>query len=78
MIKCLSGGSHNVYTGVTFICGKEKTSFYEQTEVYVYDMTDEEILDYIKTKEPMDKAGAYGIQGQICGFCTKMRAIITQ
>ena len=64
MIKSLSGGSHSVYTGVTFICGKEKTSFYEQTEVYVYDMTDEEILDYIKTKEPMDKAGAYGIQGR--------------
>ena len=43
MIKSLSGSSHSVYTGVTFICGKEKMSFYEQTEVYVYDMTDEEI-----------------------------------
>ena len=50
---------------------KKKTSFYEQTEVYVYDMTDEEILNYIKTKEPMDKAGAYGSTGQICGFCIK-------
>ena len=69
MIKCLSGGSHSVYTGV---CGKEKTSFYEQTEVYVYDMTDEEILDYIKTKEPMDKAGAYGIQGRFAAFVSKI------
>ena len=72
MIKSLSGGSHSVYTGVTFICGKEKTSFYEQTEVYVYDMTDEEILDYIKTKEPMDKAGAYGIQGRFAAFVSKI------
>lgn len=68
MIKSLSGGSHSVYTGVTFICGKEKTSFYEQTEVYVYDMTDEEILDYIKTKE----AGAYGIQGRFAAFVSKI------
>ena len=63
MIKSLSGGSHSVYTGVTF---------YEQTEVYVYDMTDEEILDYIKTKEPMDKAGAYGIQGRFAAFVSKI------
>ena len=72
MLKLLQGKQHSVYTGVTFICGKEKTSFYEQTEVYVYDMTDEEILDYIKTKEPMDKAGAYGIQGRFAAFVSKI------
>ena len=69
MIKSLSGGSHSVYTGVTFICGKEKTSFYEQTEVYVYDMTDEEILDYIKTKD--GQGGGLWHTGQIRGFCIK-------
>ena len=44
----------------------------EITLVYVYDMTDEEILDYIKTKEPMDKAGAYGIQGRFAAFVSKI------
>ncbi len=39
------------------------TVFYEETEVEVYPMTDEEIDAYVATKEPMDKAGAYGIQG---------------
>ncbi|MCR5719792.1 MAG: Maf family protein [Lachnospiraceae bacterium] len=67
MLKSLSGKSHEVYTGVTLICkeGKEviTRTFHEATKVFFYEMSDEEILDYIATKEPMDKAGAYGIQG---------------
>lgn len=68
MLKRLSGKSHSVFTGVTLICGKESISFYEETKVFVYDMTDDEIWSYIDTGEPMDKAGAYGIQGAFAAF----------
>ena len=56
-----------MYTGVTICSTHKNVSFYEKTDVWVYDMTDEEIRDYISTGEPMDKAGAYGIQEWI-GF----------
>ena len=42
--------------------------FYEKTDVWVYDMTDEQIREYISTGEPMDKAGAYGIQGRFAAY----------
>ena len=64
----LQGKSHQVYTGVTLIevCAdgslREK-SFYEETNVHVCQMTKDEIASYVATGEPLDKAGAYGIQG---------------
>lgn len=69
MLSMLSGNTHEVYTGVTlvFIDKNGRTgeySFYEKTCVTVYPMTEREIADYIATGEPMDKAGAYGIQGR--------------
>lgn len=68
MLSMLSGNTHSVYTGVTVIVmksGKSETySFYEETEVTMYPMTGEQISSYIRTGEPMDKAGAYGIQGK--------------
>ncbi len=66
MLKDLQGNTHQVYTGVTIInCENgRKETFAERTEVLVYPMEDEEIRAYIATKDPMDKAGAYGIQGQ--------------
>lgn len=67
MIKSLQDGVHSVYTGVT-LYGEEVVSFFEETKVYVYPMTDEEITGYIATKDPMDKAGAYGIQGLFAAF----------
>ncbi len=68
MLKNLQGNSHHVYTGVT-ICFEAKVhTFYEKTKVEVYPMSDEQIWDYIKTKEPMDKAGAYGIQGRFAAY----------
>ncbi len=67
MIKSLQDGVHSVYTGVT-LYGEEVVSFFEETKVYVYPMTDEEIRSYIATKDPMDKAGAYGIQGLFAAF----------
>ena len=48
--------------------GARIQSFYERTAVSVYPMTDEEIAGYIRTGEPMDKAGAYGIQGAFAAF----------
>lgn len=68
MISMLQGNTHQVYTGVTLIevCAdgslREK-SFYEETNVHVYQMTKDEIASYVATGEPLDKAGAYGIQG---------------
>ena len=67
MIRKLQGKAHQVYTGVTVLVKKkgkwEKHSFAECTDVTFYPVTDEEIHAYIKSGEPMDKAGSYGIQG---------------
>lgn len=68
MLKNLQGKTHFVYTGVTLIWqedGKvQKESFAVETKVTFYPMSETEIKDYIETGEPMDKAGAYGIQGK--------------
>ena len=63
MLKQLSGRTHTVYTGVAVISAGRTHSLLEATQVTFCRMTDEEIIDYIATGEPMDKAGAYGIQG---------------
>lgn len=63
MLQSLSGRSHHVYTGVTVICGERVESVAEGTEVRFRAMTEREIAAYVATGEPMDKAGAYGIQG---------------
>lgn len=66
-IKMLQGSEHKVYTGVCvyYRLGEKSNiiSFYEESTVYMHKMSDAQIIDYINTKEPMDKAGAYGIQG---------------
>ena len=68
MLTMLSGQTHEVYTGVCVIeDGKTKT-FYEETKVTFYEISDEQINHYIKTGEPMDKAGSYGIQGKAAVF----------
>ena len=68
MLTMLSGQTHEVYTGVCVIeDGKTKT-FYEETKVTFYDISDEQIDRYIKTVEHMDKAGSYGIQGKAAVF----------
>ena len=64
MLSSLSGKTHTVYTGVC-IKSKDKTDiFHVATDVEFYPLSDKEIKDYIATGEPMDKAGAYGIQGK--------------
>ena len=65
MLKMLSGKIHSVYTGVTLVKKGNPDiikTFYEETKVEFYELSDKEIEDYIKTGEPFDKAGAYGIQ----------------
>lgn len=70
MVTMLSGGEHQVYTGVTLVfcqSGKQVT-FSECTKVQVYPMSPAQIEAYVDTGEPMDKAGAYGIQGYFAAF----------
>lgn len=78
MLKSLQGNVHQVYTGVTICFRKKRESagyhtFFEKTEVSMYPMTEAEISAYVETGEPMDKAGAYAVQGgcaaHIRGIC---------
>lgn len=66
MITKLSGRVHKVITGVCICSRGKQQSFSEVTEVEFYPLTDNEIEDYIITGDPMDKAGAYGIQSEGC------------
>jgi septum formation protein len=63
MLKMLSGRKHKVYTGVAIVFNGSIYTDHCVTEVTFDSMTEEEIGEYIATGEPMDKAGAYGIQG---------------
>ena len=64
MLKMLSGRTHKVITGVAIFFGNEKSIFFsETTAVKFYELSDSEIISYIATSEPFDKAGGYGIQG---------------
>ena len=67
MLKMLSDRTHQVYTGLAIIRRingtKTTTLFHEKTDVTFYPISDEELRSYIATKDPLDKAGAYGIQG---------------
>ncbi len=64
MLRKLSGREHSVVTGCALCFNGKTVSFSEETKVIFYELTDKEILDYIATNEPFDKAGAYGIQGR--------------
>lgn len=72
MLNLLRDNVHEVYTGAALIWKEgnkyKKVSFAEKTKVYVYPISDAEISEYIESKEPMDKAGAYGIQGRFGAF----------
>lgn len=65
MLKKLSGSKHRVITGICIIDKKSNTVLqdYEETVVYFKELNNKEINDYIDCGEPLDKAGAYGIQG---------------
>lgn len=72
MLQLLSGRDHQVMTGVTVLAGEKEAVFAEITDLHFRPLSDREIDRYIATGEPMDKAGAYGIQGGAALFCEKM------
>ena len=63
MLKLLSNNTHEVVTGVTILNGDTTETFSSIAKVTFYPLSEQEIDEYIKTNEPMDKAGAYAIQG---------------
>ncbi|MBQ9227426.1 MAG: septum formation protein Maf [Eubacterium sp.] len=63
MLRLLSGRCHSVFTGVTVATPEKSTTFCVETKVQFFPLTDREIERYVLTGEPLDKAGAYGIQG---------------
>ena len=77
MIRKLQGKKHQVYTGVCAVvkeAGKEDRliHFVEATHVWVHSMTEAQIDAYVATGEPLDKAGAYGIQGKFAVYIEKI------
>ena len=68
MLQSLSGYTHEVYTGVTVIKGGQQISRAEMSRVSFRELDEREIDAYIASKEPMDKAGAYGAQGKAALF----------
>ena len=72
MLRLLSGRSHQVITGVCLVApGFERTEA-EITQVTFSELSDEEINEYVRSGEPMDKAGAYGIQGRASRWVTRV------
>lgn len=63
MLHLLSGKTHTVYTGIAVITSDRQLVDFDATQVEFDTLSDDEIEEYIKSGEPMDKAGAYGIQG---------------
>ena len=77
MLSLLSGNKHEVFSGVTVKKGDLILNEYEETAVYFREMTEEEISWYLSTGEPMDKAGAYGIQGIGIRFISRIEGDYT-
>lgn len=72
MLTLLSGRDHQVMTGLTVLRGEAVETCTEVTDIHFRPLTDREIRAYVATGEPMDKAGAYGIQGGGALFAEKM------
>ncbi|MCD8238989.1 MAG: Maf family protein [Clostridiales bacterium] len=76
MLKLLQNRSHFVYTGTTVIIKQrnniKKITYSDKTEVFMVKLSDEEIKSYVKSGEPMDKAGSYAIQGKGAAFIDKI------
>lgn len=72
MLQLLSGRDHQVMTGCTLVRGERIETFTEVTDLHFRDLSQKEIENYVASGEPMDKAGAYGIQGGAALFCQRM------
>ena len=72
MLRLLSGRDHQVMTGCTVLTEAECRTFTEVTDLHFRDLSEKEIERYVASGEPMDKAGAYGIQGGAALFCQRM------
>ena len=72
MLRLLSGRDHQVMTGMTVLRGDRAITVTEVTDLHFRGLSEKEIEDYVATGEPMDKAGAYGIQGGAALFCSRM------
>lgn len=72
MLTLLSGRDHQVMTGCTIAAGERVQTFTEITDLHFRPLEPEEIRRYVESGEPMDKAGAYGIQGGAALFCRRM------
>ena len=72
MLRLLSGKSHQVMTGLTVLRGDKCVTCTEVTDIHFRELSDPEILAYVRTGEPMDKAGSYAIQGGAALFATGM------
>ena len=72
MLRLLSGRDHQVMTGMTVLRGNVFRTVTEVTDIHFRPLSDREIDAYIASKEPMDKAGSYGIQGGAALFAEKM------
>ena len=71
MLKRLSGRAHNVHTGIAVHYGGECFSGVATSAVYFRELSESEINEYVESGEPMDKAGAYGIQGAAGKFVSR-------
>ena len=72
MLRLLSGRDHQVMTGCTILYGDRVETFTEVTSLHFCPLSEKEIQKYVQSGEPMDKAGAYGIQGGAALFCEKL------
>jgi len=73
ILRAISGKTHEVITGVCLLSAKNKRSFYSSTKVTFTELSDEELIFYIRKFRPYDKAGAYGIQEWIgLAACSKI------
>lgn len=72
MLRLLSGRDHQVMTGMTVLHGADAVTHTEVTDIHFRQLTEKEIIDYVRTGEPMDKAGSYAIQGGAALFCEKL------
>ena len=72
MLSLLSGRDHQVMTGCTILADSGSRTFAEVTDLHFRPLSEAEIRRYVASGEPMDKAGAYGIQGGAALFCQRM------